>query len=57
MGSLVPFGPIVPKGSTIAFSATGRIGARFVLHEARSPLVFDAKNISLTTGCQIPTRR
>ena len=54
--ALLAYGPVVPKGSTLAFGAVGRIGGRFVLYQARSPLVFDAQNISLTTGCRLPTR-
>lgn len=53
---LVPSGPMVPEGSTIAFAATGRMGGKAVLYQAGSPLIFDSENISLTTGCRIPTR-
>ena len=53
-GSLVASGPVVPDGTTIRFSAMRKIRGKFLLFQARSPIVFDAATVDITHGCLLP---
>lgn len=53
---LEPSGPKVAAGTELEFNGITRIKDQFLLTRARSDVMFDAQNVELTSGCDLPTK-
>lgn len=53
---LEPSGPKVAAGTELEFNGIIRIKDHFFLTRTRSDVMFDAQNVELTSGCDLPTK-
>lgn len=53
---LEPTNETVAAGTELKFNGIGKYRDKFYLTRSRSDVIYDAQNVELTGGCDLPTR-